>query len=166
MCRHHSFLWISLPPPPSPPLSHFIRPYQWSPLVSPLNNINRAAEYRFLLVYQNWWVYVYESIGESRSWVRCFFTTSSEYLLIFLHGWFVWCDSLPTRLGLLNTPTAPLQRGKIPPNVCSIYDTKESDGEVLVRLDVFRMQRTLSSSLLPGPFWSGLVAPDRALSMG
>ena len=36
---------------------------------------------------------------------------------------------LPSRLGLQNTPTASLQRGKTPPNECPGYDTKQSDGE-------------------------------------
>ena len=31
---------------------------------------------------------------------------------------------LPSRLGLLNRPTASLQRGKTPPNECPGYDTK------------------------------------------
>ena len=43
--------------------------------------------------------------------------------------------------------------GKTPPQRVSWYDTKQSDGEVPV-------------ILLPGPLWPGVVAPDRALSMG
>ena len=48
----------------------------------------------------------------------------------------------------------------------SWYDTKQSDGEVPVMLKLWGMQSTPSLSLLPGPLWSGMVAPDRALSMG
>ena len=40
---------------------------------------------------------------------------------------------------------------------------KQSDGEVPVMLELWRMQSTPS---LPGPLWPGMVAPDRVLSMG
>ena len=48
---------------------------------------------------------------------------------------------------------------RFPPNECSGYDTKQSDGEVPV------MQSTPSLPSLPGPLWPGLVAPDKVLSM-
>ena len=45
---------------------------------------------------------------------------------------------MPSRLGggLWNMTTAPLQRGKPPPNECPGYDTKLSDGEALVILEL------------------------------
>ena len=46
------------------------------------------------------------------------------------------------------------------------YDTKQLDGEVPVILGLWGMQSTPSLPLLPGPLWPGVVAPDRALSMG
>ena len=46
------------------------------------------------------------------------------------------------------------------------YDTKQSDGEVPLRLELWGMQSTPSLPLIPGPPWPGMVAPDRALSMG
>ena len=46
------------------------------------------------------------------------------------------------------------------------YDTKQSDGEVLVMLELWGIQSTPSLPLLPGQLWSGVVAPDNALSMG
>ena len=49
---------------------------------------------------------------------------------------------------------------------CPRYDTKQSDGEVLVMLELWGMWSTLLLLLLPGPLWPGVVAPDRALSMG
>ncbi len=52
------------------------------------------------------------------------------------------------------------------PNECPRYDTKQYDGEVPVMLDLWRMRSTPPCSLLPGPFLPGMVAPDRALSMG
>ena len=50
--------------------------------------------------------------------------------------------------------------------ICPGYDTKQSDGEVPVMLELWRMRSTPSLPLLPGPLWPGMVAPDRALSMG
>ena len=59
-----------------------------------------------------------------------------------------------------------IYRGVPPPNECPGYNTKQSDGKVLVMLELWGMRSTASLPLLPGPFWPGLVAPDRALSMG
>ena len=42
----------------------------------------------------------------------------------------------PSWLGLQNTPTASLQRGKTPPNKCSGYGTKQSDGEASIMLEL------------------------------
>ena len=53
-----------------------------------------------------------------------------------------------------------------PPHECPAYDTKQSDGEVPAVLELWGMQSTPSLPLLPGPLWSRVVAPDRALSMG
>ena len=52
----------------------------------------------------------------------------------------------PSRLGLQNTPTASLQRGKPLPNECPGYDTKQSDGEASVIPELWGMQ---STPLLP-----------------
>ena len=59
-----------------------------------------------------------------------------------------------------------LWRGLRHPLWASWYDTKQSDGEVPVMLGLWRMQSTSSLLLLPGSLWPGMVAPDRALSMG
>ena len=52
-----------------------------------------------------------------------------------------------------------------PPQWVSCYDTKQSNGEVPVMLELWRMWSIPSLPLLPGPLWPGVVAPDRALSM-
>ena len=44
------------------------------------------------------------------------------------------------------------------------YDTKQSDGEVPVMLELWGMWSTSSLSSLWGPLWPGVVAPDRAIS--
>ena len=67
---------------------------------------------------------------------------------------------------IAHTPTASLQRSKTSPNECSGYNTKKSDGDVQVMLELWGIQSTPSLPSLPGPLWSGVVAPDRALSMG
>ena len=53
-----------------------------------------------------------------------------------------------------------------PPNECPGYDTKQSDGEVPAMLELWGMWSTPSLPSLPGPLWPGVLAPDRALSMG
>ena len=54
---------------------------------------------------------------------------------------------------------------RLPPNECLRYDTKQSDGEVPVMLELWGMRSTPSLPSLPGPLWPGVVAPDRVLSM-
>ena len=46
------------------------------------------------------------------------------------------------------------------------YDTKQSDGEAPVILELLGIQNIPSLPLLPGPFWPEVVAPDRILSVG
>ena len=53
-----------------------------------------------------------------------------------------------------------------PPNDYPWYDTKQSDGEVLIMLKLWRIRSTRSLPLLPCPLWPRMVAPDRVLSMG
>ena len=58
-----------------------------------------------------------------------------------------------------------LCRGVRPPptNECPDYDTKQSDGEVPVMLELWEMLSTPSLLLLPGPFWPGVEALDMVL---
>ena len=53
-----------------------------------------------------------------------------------------------------------------PPNECLGYDTKQSDCKIPSMLELWGMRSTPSLPSLPGPLWPGVVAPDRALSMG
>ena len=53
-----------------------------------------------------------------------------------------------------------------PPNECPGYDIIQPDGEVPTVLEHWGMWSTLSLPLLTGPLWPGVVAPDRALSIG
>ena len=66
-------------------------------------------------------------------------------------------NSLPRQLGC-----------RIPPHIneCPRYDTRQSDGEVPVMLELWGMRSIASLLLLPGPLWPGVVAPDRVLPMG
>ena len=62
-----------------------------------------------------------------------------------------------------------MQKGKIPPplsNECPGYNTKPSDGDSPVMLEIQGIQSTLLMPLLSGSLWPGVVAPDRVLSMG
>ena len=56
--------------------------------------------------------------------------------------------------------------GVRPLNEFSGYDTKQSDDEVPVMLELWGMQSTRSLPSLPHPLWIGVVALDRVLSMG
>ena len=51
-------------------------------------------------------------------------------------------------------------------NECPVYDTKQSDGDALLILELWGMQSTSSLLSLPGPLWPRVVAPDSILSMG
>ena len=53
-----------------------------------------------------------------------------------------------------------------PPNECPGYDTKQSDGEAPVKLELWEMRSTPSLPSFPGPLWPGVVAPDRVLPIG
>ena len=58
------------------------------------------------------------------------------------------------------------RRARTPPNKCPVYDTKQSDGEVPVMLELWGMWITPSLLLLPDPLWPRAVAPDTVLSVG
>ena len=51
-------------------------------------------------------------------------------------------------------------------NDCPGYDTKQSDGEAPVMLELWGILSTPLLPSLPGSLWSGVVASDRVLSMG
>ena len=48
-----------------------------------------------------------------------------------------------------------------PPTSVSGYDTKQSDGEVPVMLELWGMRSSPSLPSLPGLLWPGEVAPDK-----
>ena len=50
-------------------------------------------------------------------------------------------------------------------NECPGYDTKQSDGEISIMLELRGMRSTPSLPSLPGPLWPVVVAPDRVLSL-
>ena len=56
--------------------------------------------------------------------------------------------------------------GYDPHNKCPRYDTKQSDGEVSVMLQLWGEQCASSLLFLPGPLWSGEVAPDKSSIYG
>ena len=52
------------------------------------------------------------------------------------------------------------------PNECPGYDTKQSDEDVPITLELWGMLSTNSLPSLPVSLWPGVVAPDWAQSMG
>ena len=75
---------------------------------------------------------------------------SRNYFSCFLCYMYIFCEHFVNNL----------------PNECLGYNAKQSEGEVSVTLKLWVMQITPSLPSLPGQFWPGVVAPDRALSMG
>ena len=63
-------------------------------------------------------------------------------------------------------PLLLCRRERTPSNECSWYDTKQSDGEASVVLELWGMQSTSSLPSLTGQLWLAMVAPDRVLSRG
>ena len=55
---------------------------------------------------------------------------------------------------------------RLPHHKCLEYDTKKSNGEVPVMLELWWMLSTPSLALLPSSLWPGVVAPDRVQSIG
>ena len=81
--------------------------------------------------------------------VQCFqkYWQFERHCYNFLFSFFInlqWSliKTLPSRLGLYNTPTASLQRSYTSPNKCPRYDSKQSDGEVSVILELWGMRST------------------------
>ena len=52
------------------------------------------------------------------------------------------------------------------PNKCPVYDTKKSDVEAAVMLELWRRWGIPSLPLFPGPQCLGVVATDKVLSIG
>ena len=52
-----------------------------------------------------------------------------------------------------------------PPDMCPLYDTKQSDGETSVMMYLWGIHSTSTLPSLPGLLWLGVVAPDTVLSM-
>ena len=71
--------------------------------------------------------------------------------------------SLSSQLGLYNTPTASLQRGKTPTSK-RVLDMTLSN--LMVILELWGIRSTPSLPLLPGSLWPRMVAPNRVLPTG
>ena len=110
-------------------------------------------------------------------WNECpgYDTKSSDGEIPVLELWRMWKTSLlPTSLWprlvfavlVRSMITQSGKRGNTPRNERPVYDIKQSDGELPVMLGLWGMRSILSLPLLPGPRGPGVVAPDRALSMG
>ena len=85
---------------------------------------------------------------------------TQPYIVRIKHKW--------NNLGKGVTPSSTTQQisyWKDSPNGCPGYDSKQIDGEVAVMLQFWGMRSTPLLSALSGPFWPGVVASDRVLSM-
>ena len=86
------------------------------------------------------------------------FQTASIYLSIYLRLCLVGLGCRILRLNLC--------RGVTPPMSVLDMTPKQSDGEVRVMLKLCGMRSTPSLPSLRGPFWNGVVTPDRVPYMG
>ena len=68
--------------------------------------------------------------------------------------------------GAAEYPNCISAEGYDSPNKCPGYDTKQSDGETPVMLELWGMGSTPSLQLLLGQLWPGVVAPNSVLSVG
>ena len=59
-----------------------------------------------------------------------------------------------------------LLKSKTTPDECPLYDTKKSDVEAPLMLDLWEMQSTLLLPSLQDSLWLGVVVPDNVLFMG
>ena len=62
--------------------------------------------------------------------------------------------------------TASLQRGKTPPTRVLVYDTKQSDGEAPVILELWEVRSTRLLPSLPGQLFLWMLASDRVPLIG
>ena len=78
------------------------------------------------------------------------------------------CGLKPIGLGLYNTPTVSLQRGKTRQitKVRPEYDAKYYDSEAPVTQGLWRMRSIPSLPSLPGPLLLREITPDKVLSRG
>ena len=53
-----------------------------------------------------------------------------------------------------------------PTNKYSVYDTKQSNGDAPIMLELWEMRNTHLLPSVLGPLMPGVVTPDRVLSMG
>ena len=92
-------------------------------------------------------------------------TLINMYRLLMINEWIVFIDSSSCLVSWgYRIHWQHLCRRKRPlPKECFGYDTKQSDGEVLVRLELWEMWSTPSLPLLPGPLGIGVVSPHMDL---
>ena len=78
--------------------------------------------------------------------IHCFMMTVSFIMMLHMHTLNI---KQPSQLGLQNTLTTSLQKGKTSPG----YDTKQYDGEAPIILKLWGMQSDSSLPLLLGSHW-------------
>ena len=92
--------------------------------------------------------------------------TRYQNLLIFMNAFSLFYCLKINLCGLFNPKAILIAEGQNFSNGCPGYDTKQSDSEASVMLELWGMWSTSSLTSLPGPLWTRVVALDRVLSMG
>ena len=86
-------------------------------------------------------------------------SSNSSYVIIITFG-------LAQLAGAVEYTDCTSAKGQDSFKKCPGSDTKQSDAEAPVILELWGMQSMPSLPSLPGPFGSRIIAPDRALTMG
>ena len=115
-----------------------------------MNTVEKNKQYLIAIL-------VTTSLRENKIGCRnCNFYTSILYFLI----------NRVQLYGAAEYTDCTLCRRVRPSNECPGYDTKQSDGEALVILELCGNRSILSLPSLPGPLGLGVEAPYMVLSMG
>ena len=105
-------------------------------------------EYQASLISRPVWFVTFTNLPKATRVAKLCFTLT-KYSKSFDSSKYVW----QKQLRLQNTPNASLQRDKIPFNKCPGYDTKQSNGEAQVMLELWGIWSNPSLLSLSGPFW-------------
>ena len=97
------------------------------------------------------WAY----LGKSILWMVI---SSCGYISVYIPACLVVC---PVGWGCRIDRLLLCRGVRPPPNECPRYDTKQSDGEVPVMLELWGMRSTFLLPSLPGPLWPRVVALNK-----
>ena len=117
--------------------------------------VHEFAAYTYIYICVCMWVCVYMYI----------YMCLHIYIYIYIYLTHSLSFSLAQLVGVVEYTDCFSAEGKTP-NECPGYDTKQSDNEVQVMLELWGMQRTPSLPSFPRPLRPNVVAPDKSATYG